>query len=131
MNRLRAQITRIQTHEGISRILLNYHGQTLTAITLELPSFAKEGSDVYICYKETEVGVAKGNCDNISFSNIFECHIETLNKGVILSTLSATHHSHKIGSIITTTAIERLDLKENDPINFFVKATEVSLEEIV
>lgn len=131
MNRLRARISHIQTYEGISRILLNYHEQTLTAITLELPSFAKEGSEVYICFKETEVGVAKGTCNNISFSNIFECHIEALNKGVILSTIRATHHSHTLGSIITTAAIERLNLQVNDSINFFVKATELSLEEMV
>lgn len=131
MNRLRAQITHIQTYEGISRILLNYHGQMLNAITLELPSFAQEGSEVFICFKETEVGVAKGSCAHISFSNLFECTIQSIQKGVILSTIQAAHHSQTLTSLITTAAIERLNLHVGDTVIFFVKATELSLEEIV
>lgn len=131
MNRLRAKITHIQTYEGISRILLNYHGQTLNAITLELPSFAQEGSEVFICFKETEVGVAKGTCEHISFSNLFECNIQLIQKGVILSTISVVHHSQTLTSLITTAALERLNLSMGDSTVFFVKATELSLEEIV
>lgn len=131
MNRLQAQITHIQTYEGISRILLNYHEQTLSAITLELPSFAQEGREVYVCFKETEVGAAKGSCEHISFSNLFTCTIQSIQQGVILSTIQATHHAQTLTSLITTAAIERLKLEVGDTVIFFVKATELSLEEMV
>ena len=130
MNRLRACISSIQTHEKVSRVCLNYQNQKLNAITLELPSFVRQNAEVFVCFKETEVGVAKGSCEHISFSNLFEGKIESIQKGVILSSIKVMHHSHQLTSIITTAALERLHLSIGDSVILFVKATELSLEEI-
>lgn len=131
MNKIQATIDTIETHEGITRIVLTSGEKKLTAITLELSSVFKVGNKVNVLFKETEVGIAKNLSGLMSFSNLFRGVVLSVNKGTILSRISMDVDEITIGSIITTNAVEKLALHVEDEVDIFVKATEVSLEEIV
>lgn len=129
MNKIKALIDTIETHDGITRVLLTSGKNKLTAITLELPTSFKIGSEVNVIFKETEVGIAKNFKGEISFSNLLQGTILFLNKGKILSKVNIDVDGINIGSIITTNAVEQLTLGLGDEVKIFIKATEVSLEE--
>lgn len=131
MNKIKALIDTIETHDGITRVLLTSGINKLTAITLELPSSFKIGSEANVIFKETEVGIAKNLKGEISFSNLLQGTILFVNKGKILSKVNIDVDGINIGSIITTNAVEQLTLGLGDEVKIFIKATEVSLEEVL
>lgn len=131
MNKIQAVIDAIEAHEGITRILLTSGEKKLTAITLELSSAFKIGNQANVIFKETEVGIAKNLSGEISFSNLFRGIVSSIKKGIILSCVSIDVDGASIGSIITTSAVEKLALHVGDEVEVFIKSTEVSLEEIV
>ncbi len=131
MNKIKALIDTIETHDGITRVLLTSGNKKLTAITLELPDFFQIGSEANVIFKETEVGIAKNLSGEISFSNLLQGTVSFVNKGKILSKVNINVDGINIGSIITTNAVEQLSLESGDEVKVFIKATEVSLEEVL
>jgi molybdopterin-binding protein len=130
MNKIKATIESIETVEGITKIVSVFGEKTITAITLEPPSAIKIGNEAFFIFKETEVGIAKNLSGEISFSNIYEGKIVSLEIGKMLSKIVVVVGSEKIGSIITTGAAKRLELAVEDTVQAFVKATEVSMEAV-
>jgi molybdopterin-binding protein len=130
MNKLKAIVKKIETLEGITKIIAISGNIALTAITLELPKNVAVGKEAFFVFKETEVGIAKNLCGEISFSNIYEGKIVFLEIGKILSKVIVAVGSEKIGSIITTDAAKRLGLGLDDTVQAFVKATEIGVEAV-
>jgi molybdopterin-binding protein len=130
VNKIRAIVKSIETVEGITKIVSTFDKNNIKAITLEPPINIKIDNEAFFIFKETEVGIAKNLSGEISFSNIYEGKIVTLEIGKILSKVIIAVGSEKIGSIITTDAAKRLGLKPDDTVQAFVKATEVSMEAV-
>jgi len=128
MNRLRVVVKKIDTLEGITKIVASCGNIPLSAITLELPKNIEAGNEAFFVFKETEVGIAKNLSGEISFSNLFEGKIADLTKGKILTKAVIDIGGEEIVSIVTTDAALRLRLEINDTVTAFVKATEVSTE---
>ncbi len=128
MNKIKAVVKSIETVDGITKIVSNFGASSIKAITLEPPSAIQIGHEAFFIFKETEVGIAKNLSGLVSFSNIFDGKIVSLEIGKILSKAIVAVGDEKIGSIITTDAAKRLNLAVSDSVKAFVKATEVSLE---
>jgi molybdopterin-binding protein len=128
MNKLKAIVKKIETLEGITKIVAISGNITLSAITLELPKNVAVGKEAFFVFKETEVGIGKNLSGEISFSNLFEGKIKSLTKGKILTKAVIDIGNEEIASIITTDAAARLCLELGDTVTAFVKATEVSTE---
>ena len=123
MNVVNGIISHIESHEGISLVKIKFDDVIFSSIVLDIPEtsdYLKIENRVKIIFKETEVMISKDLNPNISIQNKLLCHIESVQKGVILSQINLVHNQQTIKSIITRNACEQLDLKENDTVfNFF------------
>jgi len=133
MNKLSGTITNIQQSGAIILADMDVYGQQISAMLIhssEQDEWLKPGSNVMVVFKETEVSIAKGLSGKISLRNRFLCHIEAIRKGELLSEISLKYGLYSIVSVITTRAVESLELKVGEQVEALVKSNEVSLMKI-
>jgi len=132
MNRLKGKIKHIERSENISLVIIDVMGQEITSIVLqgEKNPIYTVGQGVYVLFKETEVSIAKGFSGEISLRNRFHCKVKSIDRGKLLSRVNLLWNKENISSIITTTSVERLSLKEGDDVLAFVKTNEISIMEL-
>jgi len=134
MNRLPARITAIATQGGISLVDVAVAEDTLTAIMVETPATAPYlavGGEVSVMFKETEVSLAKGLSGRLSLRNRLNAVVRNINKGELLAEVELDYKEHRLISVITSRAIDRLELTVGDSVEALVKANEVMLGEII
>lgn len=128
MNKLSAIITGVQRSDSLCCIELDASGIPLSILLFELdPSFS-QGQRVQVLFKETEVALGKHLSGEISLSNRFRALVKAVRQGDILSDITLDSSAGEFHSIITTRAVERLGLQENDEVAVMVKASQLSLE---
>lgn len=128
MNKLSAVITGLQRSDSLCCIELDASGIALSMLLFELdPSFS-QGQRVQVLFKETEVALGKHLSGEISLSNRFRALVKAIRQGDILSDITLDSSAGEFHSIITTRAVERLGLQENDEVAVMVKASQLSLE---
>jgi molybdopterin-binding protein len=130
MNSLKGIIKSIKSDEHFSIIEIDSNGNTFKSIIIETADsapFLKKGSDIKIMFKETEVSIAKNFSGMISMQNKMHCIIKEITKGKLLSKLILDFNDEKIVSIITSGAVEQLNLQVNDNVTALVKTNEVTL----
>lgn len=105
-------------------------GDVFTATLLETPETAGYllvGADVTLLFKETEVSLAKNLSGLISLRNRFPVTVRSIERGAILSAVGLDCRGKSLTSIITTRAVDRLQLAVGDAVEALVKANEVVL----
>lgn len=130
MNKLNGTITSILQSGAVILADVEVYGQTVSAMLIdadEQNEWLKTGNNVSVVFKETEVSVAKGLSGRISLRNRFLCHVEAIRKGELLSEIKLRFGLYGLTSVITTRAVESLDLKVGEQVEALVKANEVSL----
>ncbi|MGA9291286.1 MAG: TOBE domain-containing protein [Ignavibacteriaceae bacterium] len=130
MNNLIGEISNIKSDEHFSIVEMIIDGNVFKSIIIETPEtvpFLKTGNKINILFKESEVSIAKDLKGRISLQNKIPCIIKGIEKGKLLSKIILDFNSKKIVSVITTGAVEQLELKENDDVLALVKTNEVIL----
>jgi molybdate transport system regulatory protein len=134
MNILEGEITEIVTADELSLVRVNIETSLLTTVIIDSPAnnpSLRTGHRVKLLFKETEVILSKTFTLDISIRNRIECRIKKVRTGKILCeitlTVSGIAPAVEIRSVITQTACEELDLRENDRILALIKTNEVSL----
>lgn len=130
MNRLHGTIKKIQHAGTINRVVADCSGVPFSCVTLDLAEDFKEGSEVAVVFKETEVALARIGDARISISNMLECVVESVEEGVILSEVTLSFEGNRFFSIITTDSLKRLNIKTGEVVTALIKANEVSLERV-
>jgi molybdate transport system regulatory protein len=133
MNRLRGQISGIESNGHVSLVDVIVDGDTFVCILLEAPDSAPYlavGNEVNVLFKETEVSLAKNLSGLISLRNRIRGTVQHIRKGAVLSEVVLDCRGHSVSSIITSRSIVRLDIKEGDEVEALIKANEVTLTEI-
>jgi molybdate transport system regulatory protein len=133
MNRLRGQISGIESNGHVSLVDVAVNGDTFACILLESPDsspYLVVGNEVNVLFKETEVSLAKNLSGLISLRNRIRGTVRQIRKGEILSEVVLDCRGHSVTSIITSRSIARLDINEGDEVEALIKANEVALTEI-
>jgi molybdate transport system regulatory protein len=133
MNRLRGQISGIETNGHISLVDVAVGDLTFAAILLEAPQnspYLAVGNAVTVLFKETEVSLAKNLSGLISLRNRIAATIKNIRHGEILSEVELDYRGQQLVSIVTSRSITRLELREGDAVEALIKANEVSLMEV-
>lgn len=133
MNNLLGEIVAIKSDEHFSIVEMSVDGTVFKSIIIETPDtvpFLRTGNQINIMFKESEVSIAKDFKGRISLQNKIPCSIKGIEKGKLLSKIILDFNTKKIVSIITTGAVEQLQLKENDTVLALVKTNEVILAPI-
>lgn len=133
MNSLKAKVCEIKQYEGI--ILIDLKTQSdfdISVITLDLNRDLKDGMEVSLLFKESEVGIAKGSETNlkttISYSNIIPSKLVDIEHGELLSRLFLEVDGEIISSLVTKKATKRLELNIGDNLFVIIKATQIAIE---
>jgi molybdate transport system regulatory protein len=133
MNRLLGTIAAIESNDHFSLVDVVAGQHTFTALLLETPQnapYLKLGNTVAVLFKETEVALAKNLSGQISLRNRIKVIVRQIRRGDILCKVVLDRNGQALASIITTRAVEQLELQEGDEVEALVKANEVSLMEV-
>lgn len=132
MNQLRGRIVGVESNDYVSLVDVSVGAVTFTSILLETPASAPYlvvGREVMVLFKEPEVSLAKNLSGQISLRNRIPARVMSIRRGVILSEVVLDYQGQTITSIITTRAVQRLELNEGDEVEALIKANEVTLME--
>lgn len=132
MNQLNGIVTAVQCNGHLSLVDVSIGDDTFTALLLETPDSApylKPGCAVALLFKATEVSLAKNLSGLISLRNRIPAVVRAIKRGELISEIELDYRGQRFYSVITTRAIDRLELKVGDDAEALVKANEMSLKE--
>ncbi|MCC9136931.1 molybdopterin-binding protein [Pontibacter silvestris] len=133
MNSFTGEITAIEQEESLSLISLRVGETPFTTIVIDTPDTApylRVGNTVQVLFKESEVLIGKDiNNNSISLQNKIACTIKAIEQGKLLSKLELESNIGPVVSIITTNAVEQLQLKVANVVMAMVKTNEIMLAE--
>ena len=130
MNKLYGKITAITSSGNISLVDAEVSGYPMSAImigTSENTGYLKEGREIILLFKESEVSVGKDIRGMISLRNQLPVVVEEVQKGTVFSKICMRLADTSIVSLITTRSAEKLGLKKGDEVTAFIKSNEVIL----
>ena len=131
MSQLIATITKISTVDNLNIVEFDFHGNILKMMSLDLGKAVQLGKKVILSVKSTNVSLAKNLSGDLSFSNKIVAIIENVENGILLSSITLKINDTYIESIITDDSSKRMQLRENDTITVLIKASNLSIEEIL
>jgi molybdopterin-binding protein len=132
MNTLKGTIEKLSISGSLTLIGIKVENIAMSAIVIDTPKtvpYLKIGTTITVVFKETEVIIAKGNTDGISLRNKFKGTIESLESKELLSKLIINTNVGKISSIITTNAVNQLNLTIGTDVTAMVKTNEILISE--
>lgn len=130
MNSLKGTIEAVKSDEHFSIVEAGVNEITFKSVIIETPAtapFLRTGTPVKIMFKETEVSIAKNLSGMISMQNKMPCSIIDISRGKLLSKILLDFSGIKIVSIITTGAVDQLNLAKGDEVLALVKTNEITL----
>jgi molybdopterin-binding protein len=130
---IKATVKRIQNSDSLHIVKFDFNGQTLTMMSLELSDEIQEGIEVLLQVKPSHVAIGKATQDMlISYSNRLESKIVSIKTGELLANIKLEISDDTIlESIITKDSVNRLDLKQNDIVTTYIKASEISISKVL
>lgn len=132
MNILKGIIEKVSLSGSLTLLGIKVGDIPMSAIVIDTPETApylKPKGEITVVFKETEVIIAKGNTDQISMRNKFKGIIDVVESKELLSKLTIDTSVGKITSIITTNAVNQLELKKGIEVTAMIKTNEIMLSE--
>jgi molybdopterin-binding protein len=131
MSQLIATIKKIRTVDSLNIVDFDFDGNILKMMSLDLSKEVQVGKKVKLSVKSTNVSLAKNLYGEISLSNKIVAIIEDIENGKLLSSITLKVNDTYIESIITVDSSIRMNLKKNDSVTILIKASNLSIEEIL
>jgi len=132
MNLLSGEIENLRVKSSLTLVNLKVGQTRLTTIVIDTPETApylRIGNSVTVIFKETEVIIGKGTEHHISLQNKLVGTIQSIESGDLLSRLAMDTDAGKVVSVITTNAVNELQLKPGTQITAMIKTNEIMLTE--
>jgi len=131
MNNLTGHIAGLETSGDMSIVSIGLNDQLLMkAIVIETPETAdylKEGKQVSLLFKETEVILGTGDQEAISLENKIPGTVKDLENGTLLSKVIMDTPVGEITAIISSLSATQLGLKVQTNVSVMIKINEVML----
>lgn len=127
----KAIVKNIQTEEIIHLVEFDFNGSTLKMLSLELNDNIKIGTKVVLSIKSTHITLAKKFSGELSCSNQIKAKIEDIKNGKILSSILLNLNGDILEAIITSSATFDMNLKKDDDVIVLIKASEISIKEVL
>lgn len=132
MNSFQGEITNLQTSGELSRVKIQIGSEQLSTIVIgnsESMTYLGLGNRIQVIFKETEVIIAKGDTSTLSLQNQIKGQISRINQGDLLSKIEVNTSIGIVKSIITSNAVQQLELKEGEEVIAMIKSNEIMLAE--
>jgi molybdate transport system regulatory protein len=130
MNSLKGVIEHIDISGNLSLISIKVGECQFKSIVVETPEtvdYLRVGGAVDVLFKETEVIIGIGNSMQISLRNKMISTVTEIEKGKLLAKVVLQTNAGKVISIITSNAVDNLNIKEGSEVMAMVKTNEILL----
>ncbi|RXJ81577.1 molybdopterin-binding protein [Arcobacter sp. F2176] len=131
MNKIEAIISQIDNIDNLNIVQFDFSGIKLKMMSLDLNENIKIGQKVILVAKATNIILARDFEGMISFSNQIKAKIESIEEGKLLCSVTIKAKNSYFQSIITQASAKKMNLKKDDEINIFIKASDLSIEEVI
>ena len=132
MNKLSGHISEVKVNGALSQVTVAISKSSqLKAIVIESPetaTYLQIANPVSVIFKETEVILAKHD-QKLSLLNKIKGEVRQIKKGVLLSEVGLSTEAGPVRAIISTEALDELDLKISEKVIALVKQNEIMLAE--
>jgi molybdate transport system regulatory protein len=132
MNKLKGRIKNIDVNGCLSLVGVEIGDRIFSVIVIDTPEtvpYLKNGNMIDVIFKETEVIIGKGTTHPISLQNRLIGWIRSIDSGRLLSKLKIETSEGEIVSVITTNAVNQLELKTGMEVTAMIKTNEIMLSE--
>lgn len=130
MNILKGKIESINVNGGLSIVRVKVGDLSFSSIVIDTPEtdpFLKINNDIKIIFKENEVIIGIGAMKGISLRNKIPGTIKSIDSDKLLSKIVVESGVGDITSIITTNAVEQLQIKVGSQVTAMIKTNEIML----
>ena len=131
MNATTGHITHIESTAHLSVVTVQLSDtiaiKTIVVETPETASYLKLQQQVNVYFKETEVILALPNACTTSIENKIPATISSIDNGSLLSTVSLQTSIGTINALISTPAVQNLNLIPKQDVIVLVKMNEIML----
>jgi molybdopterin-binding protein len=131
VNTLEAKVKQIECVENLNLVKFDFHGATLSMMSLELSADIKVGSRVKLSTKPTHIAIAKEFVGEVSYSNQLSAKILHVQTGELLCSIKLQTKDAILESVITKDSCIRMNLRADDDVTVFIKANELSIAEVL
>ncbi|WP_375725128.1 TOBE domain-containing protein [Arcobacter sp. KX21116] len=131
MNKIEAIVSQIDSIDNLNIVQFDFSGIKLKMMSLDLNERIKIGQKVILVAKATNIILARDFEGMISFSNQINGKIESIEEGKLLCSVTIKAKNSYFQSIITQASAKKMNLKKDDEINIFIKASDLSIEEVI
>jgi len=131
MNTFEAKILSIETHEHLSLVDFDVHGQSISMVSLGLGEGVKVGRSVLLTLNPTQLILAKEPLAILSITNQLKATIRSCENGILLSSVKLLVGEVELESIITREAADWLALKEHDSVMVLMQPSELSILKVL
>jgi len=100
-------------------------------MSLDINDNIKIGTKVKLVVKSSHIAIAKEFVGEVSYSNRLKTTISSIENGELLSSIKLKYFDTILESIITVNSSKRMNLKVGDSVIAFVKASELSIGEVI
>ncbi|WP_457596495.1 TOBE domain-containing protein [Hydrogenimonas sp.] len=130
MNEIPARIERIETREGVSRILFDASGRKLAMVGLEPPAGAAVGAEVLLGVKATHLILAKSACEGLGLFNRLPVTVSEIEIGEILGSVTLAWGETILEAILPAATAHDLGLQPGLALEALFLESELSILEI-
>ncbi|WKK65309.1 TOBE domain-containing protein [Lutimonas zeaxanthinifaciens] len=130
MNILSGKIASIKVNGDLSIVRVYVGSEIFSSILIDTPDtaeFLRVGNEVKVIFKETEVILGVGDMSGISLRNKLNGRVSSIESDTLLSKVSIETEVGLITSIITSNAVEQLNIKNNMDLTAMIKTNELIL----
>ena len=130
MNILSGKIASIKVNGDLSIVRVYVGSEIFSSILIDTPDtaeFLRVGNKVKVIFKETEVILGVGDMRGISLRNKLNGRVSSIESDTLLSKVSIETEVGLITSIITSNAVEQLNIKNNMDLTAMIKTNELIL----
>ncbi|MEA3330746.1 MAG: TOBE domain-containing protein [Campylobacterota bacterium] len=131
MSQIVARVREIESVDNLNIVKFDFYKEQLTMMSLELNDNIKIGTKVKLGIKSTHIVIAKSFSGIISYSNQIKAKIVSCENGKLLSSIKLLVEGVILESIITRESSKTMDLKVGDDVTLMIKASELSIVEIL
>jgi len=131
MSNIIGTVSKIQNCDSLNIVNFDFNGIALSMMSLELNANIQIGTKVKLNCKSSHIAIAKNFSGEVSYSNRLDCEIVSLVNGELLCCLHLKIFDTILESIITVNSSKKMDLKVGDKVTAFIKASELSILEVI
>ena len=131
MTQIKAVITQIDTVDNLNIVKFDFHGHSLTMMSLGLNDETSVGKEVILGIKPTHIAIGKDFAGLVSYDNQIKATIVSCENGKLLSSIKLTVKDIVLESIITVESALNMNLKVDDEVTMMLKASELSILKVL